>query len=118
MGLASSRKLAKVFTASFGGHPAPLAPQDGSRWKFGLVEKVIGQREGCGEEFTATSGAIFGQLRSGENEVGFSYEFSQCAEFALIRCHALKIRWALGESKRSLFSTNALFRHYPTRKSG
>jgi hypothetical protein len=104
--------LTEVVTAALGGHRAALAPQQRSGWELGLGKQIIRESKSRFEQFAAPGGAIFWQIRGGQDKIGFRDELLECIQFCAIRWHELTIRAQNMKSKRSLFSFNAHFRHY------
>ena len=74
MCLTAGCQLAEVGAATLGGHRAALAAQDCGGGQLGLRDEIVSKGECRAEKFAAFGGAVFGQGRGRENEIGFGYQ--------------------------------------------
>ncbi|MGA2356943.1 MAG: hypothetical protein ABSG02_20810, partial [Terriglobales bacterium] len=83
--LASGSKLAEVVTAALGDDGAALTPQRDSGSLFGLLEKIVSERQSRAEQFTASGSSVLWEFwRSGENLIGLRDQiFERCEFFPL-----------------------------------
>ena len=113
MGLAPGCQLAEVGAAALGGHRAALTPQDGGCGQLVLRDQIVGEGQGSAEDFSAAGGAILWQVGRGQRQVNFGEQFFEGGKLGSVGCHALTIRLAGAESKRSLFAFQRTFQTLP-----